>query len=586
MDVVSDHLAALYGPGMAAAVRPKLDELLERWRARLPRVAAPGRRDALPLTERDALLITYADQVREPGSSPLRSLGEFAARHLSGVVSGIHILPFYPWSSDDGFSVKDYYAVDPEFGTWEDIRALGGRFDLMFDAVLNHMSAQGEWFARFIAGDPAYRDFFVSVDGDPDLAQVIRPRALPLLTEFATGAGARKIWTTFSADQVDLNLRNPEVLLALLDVLLFYVGQGARFIRLDAIAFLWKEVGTSCLHLPQTHRTVQLMRAVVEAVAPGTMLVTETNVPHVDNMSYFGDGTNEAHMVYNFALPPLVLHTFASADSRKLTEWAGSLALPGTGVTFFNFLASHDGIGVNPARGILSDAGIDALVRRTIAHGGLISYKQMPDGSRAPYELNINFFDALSNPGVAESQETQVSRCVCAHAIQFALVGLPGIYFHSLFGSRGDPAGAAESGIPRRINRGKNSREALERELAETGSLRAQVFAGLRALLRVRSGCTAFHPAGAQEIICTDPRLFALRRTSPDGREHMLCLQNVSAETVTVVVPSAAVQAGRPWRVVLGRRDALELVDRGVQAALLPYEVLWAGSWPDSTTRR
>ncbi len=575
-DLVSDHLVAIYGPEVAATVRPKIDELLARWRNRLPAAGTPP--GALPLTERDSLLITYADQVSEPGASPLHTLGAFATRHLEGVVSGIHLLPFYPWTSDDGFSVKDYYGVDPAFGTWDDVRALSRRFALMFDAVFNHMSAQSDWFRRFADGDPAFHDFFVSVDGEPDLTRVIRPRALPLLTEFACAAGPRKIWTTFSADQVDLNVKNPAVLLALLDALLFYIEQGARFIRLDAIAFLWKDPGTCCLHLPQTHRTVQLMRAVVDAVAPGVMLVTETNVPHVDNLSYFGNGTNEAHLVYNFALPPLVLHSFATGDARKLTEWARTLELPGSGVALFNFLASHDGIGVNPARGILTDAEIDALVARTIEHGGLISYKHLPDGGRAPYEMNINFFDALSNPAAAEPQATQVSRTLCAHAIQLVLAGLPGIYFHSLLGSRGDPAGAAASGIPRRINREKNGREELERELADSGSRRAQVFAGFREMLQARGGSAAFHPAAPQEIISGDPRLFVVLRSSTDGAEHRLCLQNVSAETVTTVVTPGTAHAGRRWRVVLGRTGALVLTDDGVQVALQPYEVLWAGS--------
>ena len=575
IDFLADHLTALYGAPTAQVVKAQLDALLDRWRARLPPVSVAEPLHGLPLTERDVLLITYADQVREPGVAPLRTLGEFAARHLAGVVSGIHLLPFYPWSSDDGFSVKDFYAVDPAFGTWDDIRRLHPGFDLMFDAVFNHMSAQSEWFEKFTAGDPAFREFFVSVDGAPDLTQVIRPRALPLLTEFPTSAGPRKIWTTFSADQVDLNLQNPEVLLALVDALLFYVSQGAKFIRLDAIAFLWKQFGTTCLHLPQTHRTIQLMRAVLEAVAPGTLLVTETNVPHVDNLSYFGDGTNEAHLVYNFALPPLVVHAFATGDAGKLTRWARSLALPSKEVTFFNFLASHDGIGLNPARGILTDAEIDALVARTLEHGGLISYKHLPDGSKAPYELNIGFFDALSDPASPEPPDTAVRRCLCAHAIQLALAGLPGIYFHSLFGSRGDRAGAETSGIRRRINRQKFMRDKLERQLADPGSQRTRVFAGMQELLRVRRGSTAFHPAGEQEILSADPRLFALRRTSPDGREHTLCVQNVSGESVEAAMP-AADRTGGSWRVVLGPAGGLAGGGGHWKVTLGPHGVLWA----------
>jgi glycosidase len=573
-----DHLGALYGDEVAGQTWPTLRALLDNWRRRLP-PPKPAPSTGLALSERDALLIAYADQVSAPGQSPLRTLAEFSAAHLRGVVSGLHLLPFYPWSSDDGFAVKDYHAVDPAYGTWDDVHRVGDGFDLMFDAVVNHMSAQSEWFAQFRAGDPARHDFFVTVDGDPDLSQVIRPRALPLLTEFATSAGPRKVWTTFSADQVDLNVRNPAVLLALLDVLLLYVSHGARFIRLDAIAFLWKEIGTSCLHLPQTHRVIQLMRDVVEELAPGTMLITETNVPHVDNVSYFGDGTNEAHLVYNFALPPLVLHTFASGDTTRLTQWAQSLTLPSKRVAFFNFLASHDGIGINPARGILTPAEIESLVARTLAHGGLISYKHLPDRSQVPYEMNINFFDALSNPAASEPLATQVARAVGAHAIQLALAGLPGIYFHSLFGSRGDRAGADRSGIPRRINREKLARAELERDLAHPGSLRAQVFSRLRELLRVRGGSPAFDPVGDQEVVAADPRLFVVRRMSPDRHETVLCVQNVADAIVETVVPLPA--AGRrsadaaPADVLSGARAGATLTAHGLRLALAPYEGVW-----------
>jgi len=497
-------------------------------------------REAAPewISQRDVLLITYADQVRKGAERPLKVLAEFCARHLKGVVSGIHLLPFYPWSSDDGFSVKDFFAVEPSYGTWEDIALLGSDFDLMFDAVFNHVSAQGEWFQRFLADEDRYRDFFIVVAGSPDLSQVVRPRALPLLTEFSTAAGPKKVWTTFSADQVDLNFKNPEVLLAVLEALLFYVAKGARFIRLDAIAFLWKEVGTPCLHLPQTHQVIQLLRAVLAEVAPHVLLITETNVPHIDNVAYFGDGTNEAQLVYNFALPPLVLHSFVAGNAEKLTGWAQSLALPSDRVTYFNFLASHDGIGLNPARGILNDAEIDRLVQRTLEHGGFISYKDMPDGSRSPYELNINYLDALSSPAASEPVEVTARKFLAAHAILLSLQGVPGIYFHSMFGSRGDRAGVESSGLLRRVNRQKLEQQKLEAELADPGSLRGQVFGGCQRELRMRGGHAAFHPCGEQEVLVIDPRVFAVRRISPDGTDRVLCLHNVSDETVPVPAAS------------------------------------------------
>lgn len=543
-------LRQVYGDSTAGALVPRLEAFLNQWR---PRLAQSGRSGPLrPLDERDAVLITYADQVQATGERPLQTLDAFAERHLRGVVSGIHLIPFYPWSSDDGFSVKDYLAVDPAYGTWDDVQHLGRHFDLMMDAVFNHMSAQGEWFRRFCAGDPAFDEFFVTVDGQPDLSAVIRPRALPLLTEFETARGSRRVWTTFSADQVDLNFRNPEVLFAVLEALLLYVERGARYVRLDAIAFLWKEVGTTCLHLPQTHQLIQLMRSVLAAVAPDVRLITETNVPHVDNVSYFGDGTNEAQLIYNFALPPLVLHSLTTGNASALTQWARSLVLPGDQVTFFNFLASHDGIGINPARGILSDAQIDALVARTQAHGGYISYKHLPDGSQAPYEMNINYLDALSDPAAREPADVVIRRMLCAHAIQLSLAGVPGIYVHSLLGSRGDRTSAERSGIPRRINREKLEARRLENELADPGHLRHGIFQGLRTLLRERARHPAFAPSGGQVIHALADSVFVVERISRVDGRRMWCGHNVSAHSVSIPHP-----------------------DGGPTLTLAPYDVRW-----------
>jgi glycosidase len=551
-------LKALYGEATAASLREELAALMTATRP------TAGAAPAIELSERATLMITYADQLREPGVAPAATLAEFAKARLADVISGVHLLPFFPWSSDDGFSVKDFFGVDPIFGAWSDIEQFRPEFDLMFDAVFNHMSAEGEWFQKFCADEPAFRDFFVTVSGNPDLSLVVRPRALPLLTEFQTTRGPEKVWTTFSADQVDLNFKNPQVLLASLRALLFYVARGARFIRLDAIAYLWKEIGTTCIHLEQTHQIIQLMRAVLDEVAPGVRLITETNVPHRDNISYFGDGTNEAQLVYNFALPPLVLHSIATGNAEKLTRWAATLETPSPQTTFFNFLASHDGIGLNPARGILSQAEIDALVARALAHGGYISYKHNSDGSKSPYEMNVTYFDALSSPERNEPVELQVKRFLVAHAIMFSLAGVPGIYFHSLFGSRNDRAGAESSGIPRRINRQKLARKSLEAELADPGSLRARVFSGMRHWLEKRRASRAFAPGAAQQILTLDPRVFALVREPRGGHERQLCLHNVSGDAVAL--PAGGELSGaitlRPyeicWKTLSPREVALD----------------------------
>ena len=547
MTNLTDHLTFLYGADKSPQYFERVQKIMEGYRGRIPAHDAS-------LTERDSILITYGDQVQMPGENPLQTLSAFCRQNLTGVVNGIHILPFYPWTSDDGFSVVDYRKVDPDLGDWDDISSMQSHFRLMFDGVINHISSQSDWFKAFLNDDPHYCDYFVVVDGSPDLSQVVRPRALPLLTTFKTPSGEKHVWTTFSDDQIDLNFQNPEVLLEILDILLMYVEQGATFIRLDAIAYLWKEIGTSCIHLPQTHRVIQFLRTALNDLAPHVHLITETNVPHIDNISYFGNGTNEAQMVYNFALPPLTLHTFRTGDARILSDWVRTLTLPSEHVTFFNFLASHDGIGLNPARGILSSADIEALVEKTLEHGGLVSYKHNSDGTQSPYEMNINYFDALSNPQSAlptpssaegrpprtaaeadyESLDLQIDRFMAAQAIMLSLVGLPGIYFHSLFGSRGWLEGVKQTGRNRTINREKCDLDSLQRELADPQSLRARVFTRFRQLLSARSSSPAFHPHGTQKVLDVHPSVFALERSSPDQKSRVLCLHNVSPQRINI----------------------------------------------------
>jgi sucrose phosphorylase len=551
------QLDFLYDKSQSASVLARAEQLIANYRARIvPRNSA--------LTERDAILITYGDQIQSPDEKPLRTLSKFSEKYLANSVSGIHILPFYPWTSDDGFSVVDYRQVDSNLGAWDDISAMRSHFRLMFDGVINHISAQSEWFQGFLRDDPKYRDYFITVDGAPNLSDVVRPRTLPLLTNFKTSSSEKRVWTTFSADQIDLNYKNPEVLLEILDILLMYTERGADFIRLDAIAYLWKESGTTCIHLPQAHHVIQFLRAAFDEVAPHVQLITETNVPHADNISYFGDGHNEAQLVYNFALPPLTLHTFHTGDARVLSAWAKTLELPSDKTTFFNFLASHDGIGVNPARGILSDAEIDSLVSKTLAHGGLISYKQNPDGTQSPYEMNINYFDALSNPNENESMDVQVKCFIAAQAIMLALLGVPGIYFHSLFGSRGWLAGVEQTQRNRTINREKCQRDELENQLADEDSLRYKVFSRYARLLQARSALPAFHPHGTQKILDMHSSVFAVERTSPDGTSRVLCLHNVSQHTVSF---STQFNSG----IDLYTNQSLQISN----ITLEPYQILW-----------
>jgi sucrose phosphorylase len=521
------QLHELYGPAGDAAFA-RLQALLSAFmQDHPPRAAATSRARLAQLSAADAMVITYGDQLQQPGQAPLATLENWLSAHLGDLLSSVHILPFYPYSSDDGFSVIDYAAVDPALGDWSDIERLSRRFKLMFDAVINHISAESAWFQAFLQGDPRYADYFITVDQPADLSAVTRPRTHPLLTTFETAGGPRRVWTTFSADQIDLNVQHPDVLLALIDVLLGYVAHGARYLRLDAIGYLWKTIGTRCIHLPETHRAVQLIRAVLDVVAPDVLLITETNVPHADNISYFGDGFNEAQLVYQFPLAPLLLNAFQHGDARHLQAWAAGLSTPSDSTTFFNFLASHDGIGVMPAVGILSAAELDELAAMTLRHGGRVSYKTNSDGSQSAYELNITLFDALSDPA-ATPEPVAIDRFIAAQAIMLALAGLPGIYIHSLVGSRNDLEGLARTGHNRTINRRKWQRAEIDARLADPQSREAQVLARYRTLLSRRASSPAFSPTAAQTVLPSDAGLFVVLRGSSDG-EQALCLHNLSA---------------------------------------------------------
>jgi sucrose phosphorylase len=562
------YLTSLYGVERAPQLLERVQRIMDGYGSRL-------RARNAELTERDSILITYGDQLSSSDEKPLETLSMFCRQNLAGVVGGIHILPFYPWTSDDGFSIVDYRQVDPALGDWENISAMQEAFRLMFDGVINHISSQSEWFKAFLNDDPQYADYFVVVKDSPDLSSVVRPRALPLLTTFTTPSGKKQVWTTFSDDQIDLNYQNPEVLLEILDVLLLYVERGATFIRLDAIAYLWKEIGTPCIHLPQTHQVIQFLRMALDEVAPYVHLITETNVPHEDNISYFGDGTNEARLVYNFALPPLVLHTFRVGDASVLSNWAKGLFLPSDQVTFFNFLASHDGIGLNPVRGILSAEEIEALVAKTLEHGGLVSYKHNSDGSQSPYEMNINYFDALSNPQRDEALEIKVDRFMTAQAIMLSLIGMPGIYFHSLFGSRGWRAGVDLTGRNRTINRQKLDLDTVESELRDESSLRHHVFRCYANLLRARGASSAFHPHGAQKVLDCGTGFFALLRLSPDGNQRVLCLHNVSDQTQRVTVDLEDISGSLSTRFTDLLKNELISDALSDPLELKPYQILW-----------
>lgn len=484
--------------------------------------------------EKDVVLITYGDSIKKSGEQPLKTLHTFLNEQLKEQLTVVHILPFFPFSSDDGFSVIDFRKVNPELGDWDDITRLNKDFDLMADLVINHASSKSDWFKNFLRQEGTGKDYFICEDPEKDLSQVTRPRSTPLLTPYETADGTKHVWTTFSADQVDLNFSNPALLLEMMDVLVGYISKGARIIRLDAIAFLWKKAGTTCLHLPETHEVVKLMRDVAEYIDPKVVILTETNVPNKENLSYFGDD-DEAHMVYQFSLPPLLLHALHTGNSIYLNTWAKSLPQLKGDKTFFNFTASHDGIGVRPLEGLLPDDEKTTLVENMQKFGGKVNYKSNPDGSTSPYELNITYFDALKGTAKGED-DLQVRRFLASQTVMMSFAGVPAFYIHSLTATPNYHEGVKHTGHNRTINRRKWNLNELH-EILNTETPQKTVFNELKRLIFIRKQQTAFHPNAQQEILDIGNKHFALLRKS--DQQTIILIANLTDQKSNYKLPES-----------------------------------------------
>jgi len=532
-DQLIRNLRSLYGDAHAATALTKIEACLEKY-AETARTNTELQRPALQrLSEKDVLLITYGDTLSDHDVAPLKVLQRFHSEYLTGIFELIHILPFHPFSSDDGFSVIDYFSVRKDLGSWQDIARLAGECRVMADAVINHTSTESDWFKKFLSGDPEFSEFFVEGDPEDDLSAVVRPRTTPLLTRFEDAEGeGRFVWTTFSADQVDLNFKNPDVLVAVIDVLFFLISKGARLLRLDAVTFLWKEAGTTSTNLPETHLLIKVMRQALSALRDDVVIVTETNVPHRENVAYFGDGHDEAHMVYNFALPPLLAHSFIVGNGRHLSDWARQLSTPSDEVCFLNFSASHDGVGVRPVEEILSSIEIQQLVNAAIAAKGLVSSRTLPDGEEHPYELNCTFLDLISRAG--EDDSTKVARFVASQSIVLAMPGVPAIYIQSLLGTCNDLQAVARTGRARSINRSQHDYATIVSKLAAKDSLEGSIFSAITDLIKVRREQSAFDPYAPFRVLDLGQQIFAIRRGDPAAGACISCIVNITAEDVTM----------------------------------------------------
>ena len=552
-DILTSHIIDAFWP----------DEMPRRKRGRVPGNAL--------WSQRDALIISYGNSIIDGAYKPLDLLHDFLLRHLKGAINSVHILPFFPYTSDDGFAVSDFRAVNPQLGDWPDINRIAGDFTLMSDLVLNHVSSQGNWFNAYRQGQAPYDKFFFEASPDDDLSMVVRPRTTPLLQEVETPNGPRHVWCTFSHDQIDLDFRNPEVLLEFLRIIRLHVDNGVQIIRLDAVAFLWKVAGSPSIHLPQTHAVIKLMRLLCDYASEKIILLTETNVPKAENLSYFGAG-DEAHAIYNFPLPPLILHAMMSGSATYLHKWQRAMPPAPMGCAYLNFTASHDGIGMRPAEGVLPEAEKDKVIDTVRKAGGLVSMRALPDGGQSPYELNITFFEAMKSTFKGEDAH-HFDRFICSQTIVMSLEGIPAFYIHSLLATPNDHAQVEFRGMNRAINRHRWDYPTLQALLADPATDQARVLEALTGRLKLRGAQIAFHPNATQFTVnLEDPRVFGVWRQSIDRRQSIFALHNVSDQEITVPTNSVNMIEDENWVDLLSGETILASAET---VTLAPYQCRW-----------
>lgn len=563
------QLETIYqGITLAEAAADIADALIDIMRL-TSHVAAPK-----PFTnhwsESDIILITYGDSIISQKQPPLKTLKTFLDSYLKSTINSVHILPFFPYSSDDGFSVIDYSSVNESLGTWQDITQISEQYQLMSDLVINHCSSRSAWFDNFIKGEGVGHDFFFTAHPDDDLSEVVRPRTSPLLKEVETGQGKKFVWCTFSHDQVDFDFRNPEVLKTFASIIRQYLDNGVKIFRFDAIAFLWKVVGSKSINLPQTHEVVRLLRTLIEAAEPHAIIITETNIPNTQNLTYFGNA-NEAHGIYNFSLPPLLLNTLLTGNCLYLKRWLMSMPPAQDGTLYFNFIASHDGIGLRPAEGLLSDAELDSLIHTVENFGGKISWRSTENGEQKAYEMNIALYDALQGT-VDGKDQWNFERFICAHAIMFGLEGIPGIYIHSMLGTQNDTKKLANTHHNRSINRHRWQEDVLELALANKNLHHHKVLSTLKTLLDIRIKQPAFHPNATQFTLHLGLQLFGFWRQSLNRKQSIFCVSNISNQPVVLPLSELNLIITKSWYELISQREITELSQ---EMTLAPYQTVW-----------
>ena len=519
--------------------------------------------------QKDVILITYANSVIEKEKAPLQSLYKFLENYISPHINSIHVLPYFPFSSDDGFAVIDFKRINDAFGTWEDIEAIAKKYKLVTDIVINHTSARSQWFDQFKNCKDPGQNYFLSINPNTDTKDVVRPRTSSLLQEVDTLKGKKYVWSTFSHDQPDLDFSNPDVLVEMIEIIRIYLDHGSKIFRLDAVAYIWKELGTNCINRPQGHEIIRLIRTLIDFFSNEIYLITETNIPNKENLSYFGN-RNEAHLVYNFALPPLIIYTLLKGESNKIKQWLMAMPPAMFGTAYLNFVASHDGIGLRPIEQILSSSEIEILVEKMEKSGGKISYRSTKE-SQYPYELNITLFDALKLHINDNDDGFQENRFIAAHSIMLALEGIPAFYINSLLASENDYHKLEHSGQNRAINRHQWDMDILIAKLSDENH-HSRAYKKLIDLIKIRKEQPAFHPNATQFTLNLGSSILALWRQSLDRKQSIFAINNISNQKIFIQLSDLNLIETDSWIDLIEKKP---LNSTHEKITLEPYQSMW-----------
>ena len=523
-------------------------------------------------SENTILLITYADSIsRGLSGKTLNDFGKFYKQYLEKFINSIHFLPFFPSSGDGGFSVKNHNDVDKAYGTWEDIQSLSKKANIMTDLVLNHSSSKGDWYKNFLDDKDPGKNYFYVVDKNYDCSKVVRPRDHDLLTEIELQNKKKFLWCTFSHDQIDLNFKNPDVLLEFIKLILKLSSYGIKIFRLDAVAFIWKQPGTTCLNLSQTHEIIKLLRDIVDQLDKNLIIVTETNLPKQENLSYFGKN-DEAHWIYNFSLPPLIVNTFLFEDSVALTKWSMKMPPAQLGNAYLNFIASHDGIGMRPAEGILSDKEIKKMLQRLKKNGSKFSMRKLSNNEEKVYEANISLFNALQFTDSDLKGKFALKRFIAAHCIILAIEGVPAFYFNSLFATKNDEETFANTGVKRNLNRYKWHYSTLVDLIKTNNTIEKNCYEIFKKLISIRKIQPAFHPNATQFTLNLNKNIFAVWRQSRDRKQSIFALTNVSSKTIKLNTNKINLIDDEQWFDLLSQETKIT-DDQYIK--LMPFQSLW-----------